>query len=211
MNRVLHALVFSIAWLVFPLYGSISTIQQAFALGRAFFVTWLLGYALAGLHGKKAFSSMKVFAWIMFLAAVDQISKLLVRAFLTEEQVIIPYGVSLQRLDNVHHSAVTSFFHLSVSRWGMGAFKVIALILLWFVISKTFEESGEDAYSSLGKILLFSGGLASILDTFLWGYTLDFVYLYGFFTMDIKDLYISLSVGAILLYFWNHRKKKENP
>ena len=92
----------------------------------------------------------------------------------------------------------------------MALVKIAGLAILYYVLMESFRESGEDANSSIATILLFGGGLASVLDTVLWGYTLDWFRLDGFFTMDLKDLWITLSIGAFVLYFWKHRKSSQS-
>ena len=146
---------------------------------------------------------------MFLLLAADQVSKLLIHHYLEGELVIIPYGVSFLRHENVHHSAITSFLNIPVSRWMMAIIKPVFLILLWFLLKESLQEIDGGAYASLSRILFFSGGIASVLDTVFWGYTLDFIYLKGFFTMDLKDLYISLAFGAFLLLVWNAEEKKK--
>ncbi len=42
--------------------------------------------------------------------------------------------------------------------------------------------------------------ICSIMDSALWGYTLDFIVFKGLQAIDIKDIYAQLGIGTLLMY-----------
>ena len=76
------------------------------------------------------------------------------------------------------------------------------------------ELKADYFYIQIAFILLISGGLCSILDMIIFGYTLDYIYLQYYFTMDLKDIYVDLGIHIIIAYIINiiiqlQRVKKE--
>lgn len=207
--RFLRGLLYTLAWLVLPFYGSVRGANLA-GLLPAFVFMWAIGIFLAGYYDKEAFSKSKRLLAIVILCLCDQAAKLVVHFSLTGAKVLVPGAMAIEELKNVHNSAITSYLGLTVPAWGMAIVKIAGLALLYYVLTESFRESGEDANSSIGTILLFGGGAASVLDTVFWGYTLDWFRLDGFFTMDLKDLWITLAIGAFVLYFWKHRKSSQS-
>ena len=56
--------------------------------------------------------------------------------------------------------------------------------------------------------MLFSASIANLLDTCIWGYTLDFINFNTILTMDLKDLFLDIGSGFILYYFFEDDIKK---
>lgn len=207
--RFLRGLLYTIAWFVLPFYGSVRGANLT-GLLPAFFFMWAIGIYLAGYYDKEAFSKSTSLIAIGILCLVDQAAKLIVHFTLTGAKVLVPGALAIEELKNMHNSAITSYLGLAIPAWGMALVKIVGLAIIYYVLMESFRESGEDANSSIATILLFGGGIASVLDTVLWGYTLDWFRLDGFFTMDLKDLWITLSIGAFVLYFWKHRKSSQS-
>ena len=207
--RFLRGLLYTIAWLVLPFYGSVRGANLT-GLLPAFFFMWAIGIYLAGYYDKEAFSKSTIVLAIVILCLADQAAKVIVHFSLTGAKVLVSGAMAIDELKNLHNSAITSYLGLAIPAWSMALVKIAGLAILYYVLIESFHESGEDANSSIGTILLFGGGIASVLDTVFWGYTLDWFRLDGFFTMDLKDLWITLSIGAFVLYFWKHRKSSQS-
>lgn len=207
--RLLRGLLFTIAWLVLPFYGSVRVENMVYLL-PGFLLMWVIGFFLAGFYEKGAFSRPLSYGLVGLLCLLDQVTKLLVHWFVSGTKVLVPGAFAIEELKNVHNSAITSYLGIGIPTWAMALVKILGLFLIYYVLQESFHESGEDANSSIGSILLFGGGIASVLDTVFWGYTLDWFRLDGFFTMDLKDLWITLSIGAFALYLIKHRGRSQS-
>lgn len=60
-----------------------------------------------------------------------------------------------------------------------------------------------------GMLLFFTAGLlCSFIDVVFWGGSLDFLRLSDWFTFDLKDIYLNIASGFLLLYAGNYFLKK---
>ncbi len=53
--------------------------------------------------------------------------------------------------------------------------------------------------NQLTFILLFSGGLCSLIDKIFWGGSLDFLHIHNLFIADIKDIFITIGLGSFIM------------
>jgi hypothetical protein len=51
--------------------------------------------------------------------------------------------------------------------------------------------------------------LCSLVDTFIWGGSLDYIYLKPLFVFDLKDLYNKIWLIPFLFYFFKNRNHIE--
>ena len=53
---------------------------------------------------------------------------------------------------------------------------------------------------------LFSAGICSLIDKVFWDGSLDYIFLNGFFTFDLKDVYASIFAGlVVIMLLINHQ------
>jgi hypothetical protein len=64
-------------------------------------------------------------------------------------------------------------------------------------------------YSRLIEIFIFvfSGAMCSLIDKVFWNGSLDYIELKGFFTFDLKDVYVNVSIGLLLFFMIKGNKK----
>ncbi len=134
-------------------------------------------------------SSMAIITSIMIF--LDQGIKLLIWKFNVKFHII---GELLQiRISkNINQMAMLNFLKIELSTPIVLTLKILCLALLIFVYIK-FKNNYPQIKPIM--ILLLSAQLANILDSALWGYTLDYVYFYKLTTYDLKDFYIDSSVA----------------
>lgn len=46
---------------------------------------------------------------------------------------------------------------------------------------------------------LFSGATCSLIDKLFWDGSLDYILVKGFFTFDLKDVYLNIFIGLLIL------------
>lgn len=69
-------------------------------------------------------------------------------------------------------------------------------ILIIFISILLFDyirqKQKEDKIINLLFTFLFAGAVCSLIDRVFWGGSLDYIYLKGLFTFDLKDVYLSI-------------------
>ncbi len=136
------------------------------------------------------------------LVAADQLAKLAVQMTLLENQVvhIIPPLVNLARVHNLSASWLAEKF-----QWQFLALPLlmaISILMLLAVVAIYRYYRGckmqHSVWADAGTVLLAAGIASALLDQTLRGYTLDFINLPNLFTADIKDICLTLGIGAVL-------------
>jgi signal peptidase II len=86
---------------------------------------------------------------------------------------------------------------------------LISIILYTFISRKYDLNPFEESIF----IFLFSGSLCSLIDKIVWGGSLDYILLEGFFTFDLKDVYLTifeiLIIACIIFNYKGLRKFDE--
>jgi len=80
------------------------------------------------------------------------------------------------------------------------------LILIYFAYQYILSLGGADFLVNTAFAFIFAGALCSLIDKVFWNGSLDYIYVHGFFTFDLKDVYINVFIGLFLLMIAiNHR------
>jgi len=67
---------------------------------------------------------------------------------------------------------------------------ILAVVAFWFVKEK-----------SLGLFLIFIGGLANVVDRLIYGFVIDYIYIFPIPVFNLADLYINLGIILLLIKF----------
>lgn len=68
-------------------------------------------------------------------------------------------------------------------------------------------SAGHKSYwKSYAYIMFLTAMTASVIDSALWGFTVDYLNFYQLFCHDLKDLYVDTAVGFLLLGMREDRK-----
>lgn len=68
-------------------------------------------------------------------------------------------------------------------------------------------SAGHKSYrKSTAYIMFLTAMTASVIDSALWGFTVDYLNFYQLFCHDLKDLYVDTAVGFLLLGMREDRK-----
>lgn len=148
---------------------------------------------------------------ICFLILMDQTVKFMISRWL--------YHVSFSILgDMLHFSPVYNTDLSWVNSWlnlGMGFIPhlmlnvlILLLVVLIYKYSKSRYAVGKGADAIF--ILFMAGALCSLIDKIFWPGSLDYIYLKGFFTFDLKDIYLSAcEVLLVIIYIKNIKRWKD--
>lgn len=158
--------------------------------------------AITTLKGWKAGMIKKRFIWIMIviLVALEQGIKLLInKSYLDADVPIISPLIYFNPMFNRDYSWFNSMLQLNIGKW-MHILTVTVMLLLLFSFYRFLASRMET-----GKIIdllfafIFSGAFCSLIDKVLWNGSLDYILIKGFFTFDLKDVYINIFNFALVL------------
>ena len=158
--------------------------------------------------------SITIFSIIIGTIALDQISKVLVRAYVvpgTQSNIISKY-FTLHNVENVG-----AFL-------GMGSelnptlrlilLLILPIVVLGFVLVHILKNKNLDTMSLIAFSGIIGGGIANVFDRIAFGKVTDFFYIKltdvmhtGVFNM--ADLFVT--TGMILLLIVSFKKKKDTP
>jgi signal peptidase II len=72
----------------------------------------------------------------------------------------------------------------------------IAILLFYIFLEK---KIGSNKFIDIMFAFIFSGAMCSLIDKVFWNGSLDYIFLSGFFTFDLKDVYINVFIGLLIL------------
>ena len=142
-----------------------------------------------------------VLLWAIALFVIDQVIKIVInRYFLDINFDIIPPVFYFKPKLSLHYSYVNYLFKLGWGFWTHAIIRCFAFILIVFLYDLFKNISGNAKIINTAFIFAFAALLCSLVDTFCWGGSLDYIYLKPLFIFDLKDLYIDAFVILFLFY-----------
>ena len=88
---------------------------------------------------------------------------------------------------NTSYSWFNSLFNLGIGLLSHIAVNIIILFISILLFDFIRQKQKGNKIINLLSILLFSGAVCSLIDRIFWGGSLDYIYLKGLFTFDLKD------------------------
>lgn len=146
------------------------------------------------------YSINKIYLLSIVMIFVDQVIKLAIKfSFQLEEKIpMVEEWLYLYPVKNLYNSGLLSIFQIDIfSNLLIGIGNIIVLIMVMFFYRFYLNNNKRNLW--IDSFLLFgiSGVGAGIIDTFFWGYTLDYINIPLFLTFDLKDIFINLSVSCL--------------
>jgi signal peptidase II len=157
--------------------------------------------------------SIYIILTIIITIAIDQISKVIVRAYVvpSERSNIIGDYFTLHNVENVG-----AFL-------GMGSdlnptlkfilLLILPIVVLGFVTIHIFKDKSLDNLSLFAFASIIGGGIANVFDRVAYGSVTDFFHidLGGVFRTGIFNMAdLSVTTGMIMLFFISFRKKNKS-
>jgi len=72
-------------------------------------------------------------------------------------------------------------------------------ILIYLFYKYLNKQFGPNKTINIMYVLIFSGAMCSLIDKIFWNGSLDYILVNGFFTFDLKDVYINIFMGLLIL------------
>jgi signal peptidase II len=149
----------------------------------------------------------KTWASIFVLVAIEQIIKIIIYNNFFERQFpILPPILYFKPMFNRHYSWFNSMFQLGVSKRVHIALGLIMVILIYLFYRYLNDQVGTNKLINVMFVFLFSGAICSLVDKIFWDGSLDYILVKGFFTFDLKDVYLNIFNGLLILSLILHNK-----
>ncbi|HEX3046091.1 MAG TPA: signal peptidase II [Bacillota bacterium] len=142
----------------------------------------------------------KTWISVFFLIAIEQGIKIMINHFaLNKNTPILAPFLYFKPMFNRDYSWLNSMLQLGINRWVHIATVVIMIIFIYWFYRFLNQRIGNNNTINLLFALVFSAAICSLLDKIFWNGSLDYILLKGFFTFDLKDVYINIAIGLLIL------------
>ncbi len=100
---------------------------------------------------------------------------------------------------NRQYSWLNSMLQLGVGKWIHIAIVVMVIILFYLFYQYLNKKLLTNKTIDIIYVFGFSGALCSLIDKVFWDGSLDYILIKGFFTFDLKDLYLSVTIVMLII------------
>lgn len=142
----------------------------------------------------------KTWLTVFFLITMEQVIKIIINNnFLNKTVPILPPFLYFEPMFNRDYSWINSMFQLNVGKWIHIVMVTIMTILIYLFYRYLDKQLGSNKIINIMFSFIFSGAICSLIDKIFWNGSLDYILVNGFFTFDLKDVYINIFIGLMLL------------
>ena len=133
---------------------------------------------------------------------IEQVIKIIINSnYLNSSEPIIEPFLYFQPMFNRDYSWINSLFQFGASKLLHIILVSVIIILVILVYKYLSYKKLNSKIVSIAFSFLLAGGSCSLIDKIFWNGSLDYIYLNGYFTFDLKDAYINIFIGLVLLIF----------
>lgn len=153
----------------------------------------------------------KTWIGIFFLIAIEQLIKIEINnKFLDKRFDILPPFLYFEPVFNRRYSWFNSMLQLGNGKWIHIIIASIMIILVYLFYRYLNKELGKSKIVNVMFAFIFSGSICSLIDKIFWNGSLDYILVNGLFTFDLKDVYINIFNGLlILMMIFNNKTLKQ--
>ncbi len=146
---------------------------------------------------------MKTFKGTLFgvfaLIAIEQIIKIIIySSFFYNRFAILPPLLYFEPMFNTRYSWFNSMLKFDGSKYLHITVVIIMSILIYLFYRFLCKKFGKIKIINIMFAFLFSGATCSLIDKVFWDGSLDYILVKGFFTFDLKDVYINVFIGLMV-------------
>ncbi|NEU04998.1 signal peptidase II [Clostridium senegalense] len=142
----------------------------------------------------------KTYISVFILVAIDQIIKIVINnKFFDKKFPILPPLLYFDPMFNRDYSWFNSMLQLGVGKYIHILIVVIMSILIYQLYQYLNKQFGDNKIINIMYAFIFSGAICSLIDKVFWNGSLDYISLNVFFTFDLKDVYINVFIGLVIL------------
>jgi len=139
---------------------------------------------------------------IIILITIEQGIKLIINQNYLEANIpIISPWIYFDPMFNRDYSWFNSMLQLNIDKW-VHILIVLGILIVIYLFYKFLDSCKiEGRIIDIMFAFIISGALCSLVDKVFWNGSLDYILIRGFFTFDLKDVYINVFNGLLLLIF----------
>lgn len=142
----------------------------------------------------------KTWIGVFILIAVEQAIKIVINSnFFDKSFPILPPWLYFEPMFNRHYSWFNSMLQLDVSKWVHIVIVAFMSMLIYLFYQYLNKQLGTHKVTNVMFAFIFSGAICSLIDKIFWDGSLDYILVKGFFTFDLKDVYINVFNGLLIL------------
>lgn len=201
--------LYSIAFAIMPILnmimkiivGQTNELKHYIALFIPILIFILLSYFTISRFEKYNYAIKYIPISVIILTLIDQLIKLILYKFLGNGEIYIPGSMYVIRIvKNEQINALFNIIGVSLPAWITTFARIFTLVFVWFFLKYCKRKYGRDIYLTLAEIFTFAMIVSALIDSTIWGYTLDFIVFRGLQAIDIKDIYAQIGVGSLFVY-----------
>lgn len=137
---------------------------------------------------------------VITLVTIEQVIKVVINNnFLDKKFTILPSLLYFEPMFNRHYSWINSMLQLGIGKWIHISVVAIMCIIIYFLYKYLNQQFGTNKIIDIMYAFIFSGAICSLIDKIFWNGSLDYILVNGFFTFDLKDVYINIFIGLLIL------------
>jgi signal peptidase II len=153
----------------------------------------------------------KTWIGVFALITIEQVIKIVINNYFFHKRIpIFPPFLYFEPMFNRRYSWLNSMIRLDISKWIHIAIVAIMILLIYLFYQFLNKQFGASKIINVLFAFIFSGAMCSLIDKAFWGGSLDYILVNGFFTFDLKDVYIDIFIGLVILsLLLNNRALKQ--
>lgn len=139
---------------------------------------------------------------ILVFIVIDQFIKIYISNNLMNESFNI-FGqiIKFQPKLNTAYSWLNSLGNFGIGLLPHIIMNIMILFILFIIFDFILAKKKGNKVINWLFVFLIAGIICSLIDRLFWGGSLDYIYLKGYFTFDLKDVYISI-FQVVLVFTW---------
>ncbi len=144
---------------------------------------------------------------VLILVTIDQVIKIVINNnFFDKRFPILHPLLYFEPMFNRQYSWFNSMLQLGIGRYMHISLVATMSILIYLFYQYLNKQFGTNKIINIMYAFIFSGAMCSLIDKIFWNGSLDYILVNGFFTFDLKDVYINIFIGLLILSL--HLKNK---
>lgn len=152
-------------------------------------------------------SKTKMILWILLFIGIDQSIKIYIGKHLMQESIsILGQIIKFQPKLNTAYSWLNSLGNFGIGLLPHIIINIMILYISFIILDFILAKKKENKVINWLFVFLLSGTICSLIDRMFWGGSLDYIYLKGYFTFDLKDVYLSMfQVVLVITWIFNYK------
>ncbi len=137
---------------------------------------------------------------VLILVTIEQVIKIVINNnFLEKKFPILPPLLYFEPMFNRHYSWFNSMLQLGIGKWIHISIVAIMSILIYQFYHYLNNQFETNKIINIMYAFIFSGAICLLIDKIFWNGSLDYILINGFFTFDLKDVYINVFICLAIL------------